>query len=202
MSAEEGKMTERLGGEPISYSYRPSLLGAPREFNLTSSAINWVVGTRSGSVPFTQLRRLRMSYRPSSMQSHRFVTELWAEGSPRLQIVSSSWKSMVEQERLDSDYSAFIGELHRRVSRVNGSAQFERGNSPLVYWPGVVVFVAVAFGLAALIARALQTGATTGAAMIGVFLVLYLWQIGNFFRRNRPGTYQPDALPADVMPRE
>jgi hypothetical protein len=72
----------------------------------------------------------------------------------------------------------------------------------LVFWPGVIVFVAAAFGLAALIARALQAGATTSAAIVGAFLLLYLWQAGNFFRRNRPGTYRPDALPADVMPSE
>lgn len=108
---------------------------------------------------------------------------------------------MIEQERLDGAYSAFVGELHRRVSMVNGGAQFERGSSPLIFWPGVLVFVAVGLGLAALIVRALQAGAPTSAALIAVFLVLYLWQVGNFFRRNRPGTYRPEALPADVMPR-
>lgn len=71
----------------------------------------------------------------------------------------------------------------------------------MIYWPGVLVFVAAGLGLAALVARALQAGALTSAAIVAAFLVLYLWQAGNFFRRNRPGTYQPDALPADVMPR-
>ena len=198
-------MTERdmaVTGETVSYSYRPSLLGASREFSLTGHSIDWVAGARSGSTPFSQVRRLRMSYRPTSMQSHRFLTELWAAGSPKLQIVSSSWKSMMEQERLDRSYSTFIQELHRQILKVNSSAQFERGISPLVFWPGVIVFVAAAFGLAALIARALQAGATTGAAIVSAFLLLYLWQAGNFFRRNRPGTYRPDALPADVMPSE
>jgi hypothetical protein len=50
--------------------------------------------------------------------------------------------------------------------------------------------------------RVLQAGAIVSAAIVGAFLALYLWQAGNFFRRNRPGTYRPDALPADVMPRE
>jgi len=202
MSAEEGKMAERLAGEPVSYSYRPSLLGAPREFNLTSSGINWVAGTRSGSIPFDHIRRIRLSYRPTSMQSHRFITELWADRCPKLQIVSSSWKSMMEQERLDGAYSSFVRELHLRISRANGAAQFERGSNPLIFWLGILVFAGAGIGLAALIVRALQAGATTSAAIVGAFLVFYLWQAGNFFRRNRPGTYRPDALPADVMPRE
>jgi hypothetical protein len=143
---------------------------------------------------------VRLSFRPNSMQSHRFVTELWAEGGPKLQIVSSSWKSMFEQERLDGAYSAFIGELHRRIARVNGSAQFDRGSSPFIYWPGVVIFLGAGIGLAALIARALQAGAMTSAAIVAAFLALYLWQAGNFFRRNRPGIYRPDALPPEIIP--
>jgi hypothetical protein len=135
------------------------------------------------------------------MQSHRFVTELWADGSPKLLISSSSWKSMMEQERLDGAYSSFVRELHRRIARANGSTKFERGTNQLTYWLGVLVFSGAAVGLAALIVRALQAGATTSAAIVGAFLVFYLWQAGNFFRRNRPGTYRPDALPADVMPR-
>ncbi|HZP70771.1 MAG TPA: hypothetical protein VFB29_12575 [Pseudolabrys sp.] len=195
-------MAEQASGETSFYAYRPSLFGAPREFSLTGGGIDWTAGGRAGSIPFARIRRLRLSYRPTSMQSQRFVAELWADGCPKLQIVSSSWKSMMEQERLDGAYSAFIRELHRRIRATNAAAEFQRGSNPLIYWPGVLIFVAAAFGLAGLIARAVQAGALASAAIVGAFLVLYLWQAGNFFRRNRPGTYRPDDLPADVMPRE
>lgn len=184
-----------------TYSYRPSLLGAPWEFKLSDNGIDWIAGARSGRVPFRNIRRLRMSYRPMSMQSYRFVTELWAEGAPKLQIASSSWKSMVEQERLDDSYAAFVSELHRRIAAAATSARFEQGSSPVSYWPGLLVFVAVGLGLAALVARALQANAAGAAALIGGFLLLFLWRGGDFFRRNRPRLYRPDDLPADVMPR-
>ena len=198
-------MTERVAdatSETVSYAYRPSVFGAFREFSLTERGIDWAAGLRSGSIPFERVRRLRVSYRPHSMQSHRFVTELWADGSPKLLISSSSWKSMMEQERLDGAYSLFVRELHRRISRANSAAQFERGSNPLIYWLGILVFAGAAIGLAALIVRALQAGATASAAIVGAFFVFFLWQAGNFFRRNRPGTYRPDALPAEIMPRE
>jgi hypothetical protein len=62
------------------------------------------------------------------------------------------------------------------------------------------MFVGVCLALAALTARALQIGATAGAAVVGGFLALFLWQVGTFFRRNRPGTYRADAIPAEVLP--
>src|SRR5450756_2113490 len=92
-------------GEPVAYAYRPSLLGAAWQFKLTGEGIDWATGRKAGHIPFRAVRRLRMSYRPASMQSHRFMTELWAEGAPKLKILSSSWKSMVEQERLDKPLS-------------------------------------------------------------------------------------------------
>jgi len=195
-------MSPELGqtGDNPTYSYRPSLLGAAWEFRLTGDGIEWSAGRQSGRVAFAKVRRLRMSYRPANMQSHRFVTEVWADGAPKLQIVSCSWKSMVQQERLDKPYSAFIAELHRRVAQSGAAASFEQGSNPLIYWPGLVMFAGVGIGLLLLVVRALQADAMGGAAFIGAFFVLFLWQGGNFFRRNRPGVYRPDALPAVLMP--
>jgi len=188
-------------GKGTAYTYRASLLGAPREFKLVGDGIDWVNGRKSGHIPFRAVRRLRLSYRPVSMQSHRFATELWADGAPKLEILSSSWKSMVEQARQDKPYAAFIAELHRRIVQAAPPARFEQGSHPLLYWPGLIVFVGVALGLARLIVRALQADVKTGAAFVCGFLALFLWQGGNYFRRNPPGLYRPDALPAELMPK-
>ncbi len=188
-------------GEGVTYTFRPSLLGAPWEFKLVGDGIDWANGGKSGRVPFRTLRRVRLSFRPASMQTHRFAAELWADGAPKLEILSSTWKSMVEQERLDKPYAAFIAELHRRIALAAPPARFEQGSHPLLYWPGLIVYVGVSLGLAWLVMRALQAGVKGGAAFVGGFLALFLWQGGNFFRRNRPGLYRPDAPPAELMPK-
>ncbi len=187
--------------EGVAYTYRPSLLGSPWEFRLVGDRIDWTNGRKTGRVPFRTLRRVRLSFRPASMQTQRFAAELWADGAPKLEILSSTWKSMVEQERLDKPYAAFIAELHRRIALAAPPARFEQGSHPLLYWPGLIVYIGVSFGLAWLVMRALQAGIEGGAAVIGAFLALFLWQGGNFFRRNRPGFYRPDAPPAELMPK-
>jgi hypothetical protein len=188
-------------GEPFAYAYRPSVLGAPWQFSLAGDGIDWAAGRKSGHIPFRAVRRLRMSFRPASMQSHRFMTELWADGAPKLEILSSSWKSLVEQERRDKPYKAFVTELHRRIAREAVPVRFDQGSSPLLYWPGLLAFVCVSLGLALMIVRALQYGAKGGAVFVAIFLLLFLWQGGNFFRRNRPGRYRPEALPAELLPK-
>jgi hypothetical protein len=64
-----------------------------------------------------------------------------------------------------------------------------------------VIFVGAAFALAALAVRALQVEAYSGAAFIAAFFALFLYQAGSFFRRNRPGTYDPAAVPPLLLPK-
>ncbi|HWK94997.1 MAG TPA: hypothetical protein VNR39_06215 [Pseudolabrys sp.] len=176
------------------------MLGAPFSFRLTDEGLAFEAGRRAGLIPYQAISRLRLSFKPSSMQSGRYVGEIWAADAPKLTIFSSSWKSMMIQERQNPAYSAFIAALHRRLLAAGAKTQFERGSVPVLYWPGLAVFVSVSLGMAVLIVRALQVDAKAGAAFIGAFLALFLWQGGNFFRRNRPGTYRADAPPADLLP--
>lgn len=189
------------GGGEVSYSYRSSLIGPPREYILEPDAIAWRARGVSGRIPYARVRRVRMAYRPVSMQSQRFVTEIWAEGAPRLLISSTSMKGMMEQERFDAPYRAFIVELHRRLAAAGSTARFVQGLNALIYWPGVVLFVVAGFGLAGLIVRALQAQMWIGALFVTAFLALFLWQAGNYFGRNRPRPYRPEAPPAGVIPK-
>jgi hypothetical protein len=190
VSADEGAL----------YSFKPSLMGGAWEFRLEPDALVWRAGFRQGRVPYGRIKRVRLSYRPVTMQSRRFVTEIWHGDGPRLLIASSSWRSLVEQEAQDRPYGAFIRDLHRRLAAAGSTAAFETGSSAWLYWPGLALFAGVALALAVLTVRALQVGAYAGAALVGSFLLIFLWQCGRYFRRNRPGRYRPDAVPQDLVP--
>lgn len=187
-------------GEDMAYAYKPSLMGAPFEFWLRPQALEWRAGRHGGRIAYGDIRRLRLSYRPVTMQSHRFRAEIWGKGVPKLELVSSSWKSMVEQESLNAAYTIFIAELHRRIAAAGAPVLLETGVAAPLYWAGLVIFVCVALALAGLITRALQIGEYSGAAFIGGFLALLLWQAGAHFHRNRPGRYSADALPELLLP--
>jgi hypothetical protein len=186
-------------GDP-AYAFKPSLMGAAMEFRLAADAFEWRKGGYAGRAPYDQIRRVRMSFRPMTMQNFRFVTEVWPANGPKLQIASTSWKSLVEHERFDANYRAFVAELCRRIGAAGGQTVFETGTPPFIYWPGIAIFAGASLALAGLIVRALMTQAWGGAAFIAAFLGLFLWQAGTIFHRNRPGTFRPDAVPPQVLP--
>ena len=182
------------------YVYKPSLMGAAWELSLEPDALAWRTGGHQGRIPYGRITRVRLSFRPVTMQTRRFVTEIWWADGPRLVIASSSWRSLVEQEAQDRPYGAFVRALHRRLAAAGTTAAFETGSPAVLYWPGLAMFVGVAVALAAITARAMQTEAYAGAALVGGLLALFLWQSGMYFRRNRPGRYHPDELPKELVP--
>jgi hypothetical protein len=185
---------------PAAYSYKPSLLGAAWNFRLDPDAIAWEAGFRHGRIEYGDIRRVRLSFRPANMQRYRFLAEVWSAAGPKIAIASSSWRSMVEQQRQDAAYSAFVMELHRRLVAARVAAVFDAGSPTLLYWPGVAIFTAVSVALAGLTAIALQRAAWEGAAMIAGLLGFFLWQVGSFFKRNRPGRYRPEDVPRALLP--
>lgn len=186
----------------LAYSYKPSSFGAPWEFTLKPDGIECAAGMRKALVRYDKIRRVRLSFRPVTMQSYRFQTEIWSDGMPKIRIASTSWRGIVEQTRQDEPYTAFVVELHRRIAAAGTRAEFWTGIPSVKYWLGVVVFVAFALGLAGLTVRALSLNEWGAAVLVGGFLALFLWQLGSFLHRNRPGVYRPENVPDIALPRK
>ena len=188
------------GGDPV-YAYKPNLAGASWVFCLTSKGIEWEYGRRSGVVRYGQVTRVRMSFRPATLQGYRFLTEIWSPDNPKLQISSASFRGMMELSRQDKEYNPFITELHRRLAAAGSTARFETGMHAWLYWIGAAVMTAIGVTLLVFLARVLMTGDLKGAAVVVGIMALFVWQVGTLFVRNRPRTYRPDEPPPVVMPR-
>jgi hypothetical protein len=193
-------MTDETAPDDPAYSYKPLLMGAPWEFCLRPDALEWRAGRHHGRAPYRRVTRVRLSYRPSTMQTRRFLTEVWPAGGPKLSIASTSWRSMVEQENLEAAYGAFVRELHRRIAAAGTDATFQTGSPALLYWPGLAIVAGATLAIAVLAVRAVALGDWAAGAIMAGFLALFAWQGATFFHRNRPGRYRPEAVPSKLVP--
>src|SRR5438270_6632876 len=198
---DSGEADSSGNAADVAYAYKPSLMGSPFEFRLTADALEWRRGGSAGRTPYGRIRRIRLGFRPMTMQNYRFLAEIWVADGSKLQIASTSWKSLVEHQRFDPAYRALVTELCRRVGAAHGQTVFQTGSPVVIYWLGVLVLVGASLALAGLIVRALQVDAWSGAAFIAAFLAVFLWQAGVFFHRNRPGNFSPNAVPEVVLPK-
>jgi hypothetical protein len=197
-------LMEREIGEDAddpTYAFKPSVIGGWCTFTLKPDGLHWQIGARSGRVRYERIRAVRLSFRPVTMQSRRFVTEIWSTDNPKIQIVSVSWRSVVEQVRQDDAYSAFVTELHRRLDECESPGEFRTGLPAISYWFGVFTFVAVLVAMAVVTVRTLRLEQWSASAIVAAIFVVFAVQIGNYFRRNRPQRYRPDAIPGEVLPK-
>jgi hypothetical protein len=201
--ATRDRMDWQIGEDDAdpTYAFKPSVIGSWCTFTLKPDGLHWQIGVRSGRVRYERIRAVRLSFRPVTMQSRRFVTEIWSTDNPKIQIVSVSWRSVVEQVRQDGPYAAFVTELHRRLAACNSPAQLTAGLPVLSYWFGVVTFVAVLIAMAVVMLRTLRLEQWSASAIVAAIFVVFALQIGNYFRRNRPSRYRPDAIPREVLPK-
>jgi hypothetical protein len=202
-SAAQDHMESQFGEDDADphYAYKPSVVGGWCVFTLKPDGLHWQIGARSGRIRYERIRAVRLSFRPVTMQSRRFVAEIWSSDNPKIQIVSVSWRSVVEQVRQDGPYAAFITELHRRLEACDSPARFSAGLPALIYWFGVTTFVAVLVAIAVVIFRTMRIEQWSASAIIAAILVVFALQIGNYFRRNKPVRYRPQAIPREVLPK-
>lgn len=188
------------GAADLEYAYKPTLMGGVWLLRLAPDALHWSIGGMSGRVPYADIRQIRLAFRPVTMQSYRFLAEIWSDRNPKIPVASASWKSLMEQERQDEAYSRFITALHQRIAAAHGAPRLQAGAIPFLYWPGLVIFVGICVAMMGLIVRAIQQRETATMLFLLGFFAFLLWQLGMFFKRNRPRRYALDAIPADVLP--
>jgi hypothetical protein len=188
------------GASATRYAYKPSLIGAAHQFELTDEGLSWRIAGKSGVWPYAAIAAIRLSYRPVSMQSRRFRADIDNTGGGRIAIVSTTWQTAALMAPQDRDYRIFIEQLHRRMAAVQSAAALIGGLRPRVYAAAIILLSLVAIAMAGLLIRALATNEFAGALFLVGFAALFGWQIGGFIRRNRPGTYTFDHLPDALLP--
>jgi hypothetical protein len=186
--------------QAVRYTYRASLIGAAHQFDLTDAGLSWRVSGKSDVWPYAGIASIRLSYRPVSMQAHRFRADIENTGGARLVMLSTTWQTAALMAPQDNDYRAFIAQLHARMADAASKATLIGGLSPRIYGAAVLLLTLVALAMTGLLIRAIAVGEWAGILFLLGFAALFAWQIGGFIRRNRPQAYTFDHLPEALLP--
>jgi hypothetical protein len=183
-----------------SYAYKASLIGSAHRFELTEAGLSWQVAGRSGLWRYDEISAIRLSFRPVSMQQHRFRADVSHAGGGRLAILSTSWQTAALMAPQDSGFRTFIVALHERMAQAGSRATLTAGLGRRTYAAVLAFLAALTVAMTGLLIRALMIGEFAGALFILGFAALFAWQVGGFVRRNRPRSYSFDRLPRSLLP--
>ncbi|MBB1093107.1 hypothetical protein HUU61_17685 [Rhodopseudomonas palustris] len=199
-AARVARADRNAGAEAGGYAFKASLIGAAQQFELTDDGLVWRIGPKSGLWPYATIAKVRLSYRPVSMQSQRYRADLEDVSGARLRILSTTWQTVALMAPQNDAYRGFILDLHRRMRDAGSHAELIGGLRPGIHTGALVLIALVAAAMTGLLARAVATGSWAGALFILGFAGLFGWQIGGFIRRNRPRLYSFDDVPKDLLP--
>jgi hypothetical protein len=200
ISKEVLRILSNQASPAVRYAYRASLIGAAHQFELTDAGLSWRVSGKSDVWPYAGIASIRLSYRPVSMQAHRFRADIENTGGARLVMLSTTWQTAALMAPQDNDYRAFIAQLHARMAEAASKATLIGGLSPRLYGTALVLLTLVSLAMTGLLIRAIAVGEWAGILFLLGFAALFAWQIGGFVRRNRPRTYTFDHLPEALLP--
>jgi hypothetical protein len=186
--------------EGVRYAYKASLIGAAHQFELAEHGLSWRIAGRSGLWPYADIATVRLSYRPVSMQSRRFRADIGNAEGGRIAVLSTSWQTAALMAPQDTDYRAFMTQLHARMAKAGSRPLLVGGLKPPVYAAAVILLTLVAIAMSGLLLRAIVTGEFAGALFLVGFAALFVWQVGGFVTRNRPLAYTFDHLPTALLP--
>lgn len=183
-----------------SYAYRASLIGSAHRFELTEQGLSWHIGGRSGLWPYEEISAVRLSFRPVSMQQHRFRADVTHASGRRIAILSTSWQTAALMAPQDNGFRAFIVALHARMAKAGSRATLTAGLGRTAYAAVLASLAVLTVAMAGLLIRALVIGEFAGALFIIGFAALFAWQVGGFVRRNQPQSYRFDQVPKALLP--
>jgi len=196
----EMQVSRAEAASATSYAYKASLIGSAHRFELTDEGLSWHIAGRSGVWRYDEISTIRLSFRPVSMQQHRFRADVSRAGGGRIAILSTSWQTAALMAPQDSGFRDFIVELHARMAKAGSRAELTAGLGRKTY-AAVLVFLAVlAVAMTGLLIRALMIGEFAGMLFIIGFAALFAWQVGGFVRRNQPQSYSFDRVPKSLLP--
>ncbi|WP_375304808.1 hypothetical protein WI560_21825 [Bradyrhizobium sp. A11] len=192
--------SEAEAASVTSYAYKASLIGSAHRFALTEQGLSWHIGGRSGLWPYDEISAIRLSFRPVSMQQHRFRADITHGSGRRIAILSTSWQTAALMAPQDNGFRAFIVELHARMAQAGSRAVLTSGLGRIAYAMVLAFLAMLTVAMAGLLIRALVIGEFAGALFVLGFAALFAWQVGGFVRRNQPRSYGFDQLPRSVLP--
>jgi hypothetical protein len=183
-----------------SYAYKASLIGSAHRFELTEEGLSWHIAGRSGLWRYDEISAIRLSFRPVSMQQHRFRADVSHTGGGRIAILSTSWQTAALMAPQDNGFRNFVVALHARMAQAGSRAELTAGLGRRTYVTMLAFLAVLAVAMTGLLVRALAIGEFAGALFIIGFAALFAWQIGGFVRRNQPRSYSFDRLPRALLP--
>lgn len=185
----------------LSYCHRHSFLTKKRTYQLGNRALIWQ--DEDGpemAMPYDDIMSVEGQYSPSRVQSNRYLLSIKSRKKERVDITNTTYKGYGDFQENNDSYVPFIRELHRKIMAQNPDVIFKKGISQVGYYLSILtaallLIVVIVAGYFFFI-----HGYITVVIFKVVFIIYYFPSLMRYIQKNKPGIYDPIALPSEIIP--
>jgi hypothetical protein len=183
------------------YRFRANAFVGERTYRLTEDALTWEqAGKPLDGVFYDEIAEVRMSYAPTRVSTNRYRTQIIFRKGGMAELFNTHYAGFADLPEKNAEYNAFVRELHRRLAEKGTQTTFHQGSSRAGYAANMLLTIFIFAGLAFVFVFFLNFGLIWIAAVKLAIILFFLPVLIRFMRRSKPGTYDPRALPAAVLP--
>jgi hypothetical protein len=184
---------------PLSYTVRRNALESARTWTLDQTGLGWSDDKTQGHFKFGEISTIRLEWGATRFDGRRFLCSVSRFNGWMEQIVSTEYSGLADFTDRKDDYLPFVRALVAATAAANPSCRFVAGSSLGKYW---VNLASLAFAVAVIAIAAVSIGIPLTAVVVakGIVIAFLLPLAISWVRRNRPRPFDPQAIPADVIP--
>lgn len=184
-----------------TYQHRAKPYAPEARFTLEDDHVAISQGNRSGNFPYADIVLIRLLYKPRNTTNEGYQAKLYRRDRKTASLTNTSWKSLVELERQDLEYNAFVAALIKRIAAANPSVVLEAGMPRWLYAMTAAAGLVAISALLLVLWHALRNGSWPVAMLVLGLCAYFLWWTYRYLSRNRPRPFRTDEIPPDVLPR-
>lgn len=184
----------------MEYAFRKSAFEKEKTYALIKEGIE--VTDHEGSKTlwkYLDIVQVKTSYGASKNNSFYQCVLKMANGTSLL-LKSQHYRGIADFEDRNETYSAFVQGLHKLLALANPHVEYKKGIGLIGYIASMIIFIVAGlflpiFSIGALIAGSLFYG------IVGILASLFLiLKMVTYSKKNKPGKYAPDNIPAKLLP--
>ncbi|HEX2101990.1 MAG TPA: hypothetical protein VHF69_15055 [Candidatus Synoicihabitans sp.] len=189
----------------IALTARTSVLERPRTYLVTSSALvvhppdAGPASSAAVAIRWQDIVQIRLRYFPTRVQPGRHECLLRIRPGMTWKITNEYYEGPMQFRDQSAAYRAFVTAVVTRLMPTLPPDAFLRGTTAAGYF-GSLAFCIAMFLLAAGLLLTLGPASPTIVVLKLALIVCYLPMLVRYARRNRPRTFDPTHIPADILP--
>jgi hypothetical protein len=187
--------------ETTTYTHRPNAFAGERTYALSDDAL--VVDEAGQSLNgafYDGISEVRLAFTPTRFARIRYRAQIVYRDGGMAELYNTHFEGVGDFAERNAEYAAFLTELHRRLAAKGKDVRYVRGNSTAAYVANwlltIFIFAMLALAFVLLMAWGLGWIAVVKIAIILFFIPTLI----RYMMRAKPATYDPLAIPRDVLP--